>query len=220
MRLADCFIEMLSYAKLFLRKPEGDYDTFRRRIDELVAASGEAARAHGASDEAYRDALFAAMAYVDEAVLTSGWSEATRWQGQQLQKQHFGTTRGGVEFFKRLEALPAAEKAVREVFYFCLMLGFKGQYVFAEDQGTLENLKQQQLQMLVKGSETAGLDATTVLFPGAYPEDNPTAAPRRQGPARSTLAWIIAPPLAVALLYGFYTFSLDQLVGNFNLFMK
>jgi len=220
MRLADCFIEMLSYSRLFLRKPGEPYEKFRAHIEDLVKASGERARGMGVNDEVYRQALFAAVAYVDEAVLTSSWTEAQRWQGQQLQKILFNTSRAGVEFFQRLEALPGTEKAVREVFYFCLMLGFKGQYAFTSDRLMLDSIKQKQLEVLVQGSETAGLDGKHVLFPDAYPAGGDIRPKPRGGLSRAALAWMIGPPILLVVLFGFYYFWIDQLVGNFNLFVK
>jgi type VI secretion system protein ImpK len=220
MRLADCFIELLSYTRLFLRKPGDPYEKFRERVESLLKTSNELARGLGFPEDVYRQAQFAACAYVDEAVLTSKWSDAPRWQGQQLQKILFNTSRAGVEFFQRLEALPAAEKSVREVFYFCLMLGFKGQYAFTSDRLMLDAIKQKQLDVLVQGSEAAGLDGKHVLFPGAYPE-GPEVKPSKRGRfTRAELAWMIGPPVILLLLYGFYYFSIDQLVGNFNLFVK
>ncbi|HEX4325462.1 MAG TPA: DotU family type IV/VI secretion system protein [Burkholderiales bacterium] len=220
MRLADCFIELLSYTRLFLRKPGDPYEKFRDRVESLVKTSAEMARGMGASDEAYRQALFPVVAYVDEAVLTSRWAEAPRWQGQQLQKSLFNTSRAGVEFFQRLEALPAAEKAVREVFYFCLMLGFKGRYAFTSDRLMLDSIKQKQLEVLVEGAETAGLDGKHILFPAAYPAGGDVQAAPNRGRNLAALAWMAGPPVILLLLYGFYYFSLDQLVGNFNLFVK
>jgi len=220
MRLADCFIELLSYTRLFLRKPGDPYEKFRERVESLLRTSGELARGMGFPDEVYRQAQFAACAYVDEAVLTSQWADAQRWQGQQLQKILFATSRAGVEFFQRLEALPAAEKSVREVFYFCLMLGFKGQYAFTSDRLMLDSIKQKQLDVLVQGSEAAGLDAKHRLFPDAYPAGGEVQPVKRGRFSRGELAWMIAPPVVLLLLYGFYYFSIDQLVGNFNLFVK
>lgn len=219
MRLADCFIELLSYTRLFLRKPGEPYEKFRDRVEDLVRTSGELARGMGMSDEAYREALFPVVAYVDEAVLTSRWSEAPRWQGQQLQKSMFNTSRAGVEFFQRLEALPAAEKAVREVFYFCLMLGFKGRYAFTSDRLMLDAIKQKQLEVLVEGADTAGLDGKHILFPSAYPQGEIRPVSQR-GRNVVSLAWMLGPPVVLLVLYGFYYFWLDQLVGNFNLFVK
>ncbi len=121
------------------------------------------------------------VAYVDEAVLTSAWPEAQRWQGQQLQKILFNTSRAGVEFFQRLESLPGTEKAVREVFYFCLMLGFKGRYAFTSDRLMLDSIKQKQLEVLVEGTETAGLDGRHILFPAAYPAGRVEVPVRRRG---------------------------------------
>jgi type VI secretion system protein ImpK len=219
-RLADCFIEVLAYAKLFLRKPNDDYANFRRRVEELLRKSRALAERAGHAVEDYQNALFAVVVFIDESVLTSGWPEAAQWRKDTLQKQQFGTTRGGVEFFERLDRIPAPNKPVREVYYFCLMLGFQGQHVYRQDKTGLEVLKQQTLSLLVEESARGGPDSEQVLFPDAYPSG---PAPVRAAPAfvsRATLAALLVPPLAVLALYLLYVFLINQVGGSFLMFVK
>lgn len=221
MRLVDCFIETLAYSQLFLRKPQDDYDGFRTKVEQMIADAIAHAHEIGRPHEEVQDALFAVVTWLDEAVLTSGWVHAERWKRAQLQKAHFATTRGGVEFFTRLDALPAHQKAVREVYYFCLMLGFKGQYVYRSDKKALENLRHQTLDLLLEGANLAQLTEKTVLFPAAYPEPEPEAAvhQRRFRTSAALLGLIATPVLVLLLLYGTYQFILDYAVSNAELFL-
>jgi len=219
-RLADCFIDVLAFAKLFLRKPTDGYDDFRRRVEKLLGDSRVAAERAGYSAEDYQSALFAVVAYVDEAVMTSQWPDAANWRKALLQQAHFGTTKAGVEFFERVDRLSAQNKAVREVYYFCMMLGFKGQYVYKGDLAGLQSVKQKTLELLVEGSETAGLASGTVLFPSAYLQQEAPTRPTRAPIAKSTLIALILPPVLIALLYLLYHFLLAQLAGNFSLFIR
>ena len=220
MRLADCFIDVLAYTKLFLRKPVHGYDEFRERVERLLGGSRSAAERSGFSTDDHRNALVPVVAYIDEAVMTSDWPEAENWKKSLLQKTHFGTTKAGVEFFERLDRLSAQNKAIREVYYFCLMLGFKGQFVYQHDPGGLQKLKQQTLELLVEGSETAGLEPCTVLFPSAYPSDTSQLKRSRPPISKAMLLAILAPPALVAVLYLIYQFLLAQLAANFSLFIR
>lgn len=221
MRLADCFIEVLAYAKLFLRKPNEDYPSFRQRVEELLRKSRVNAERAGHDPADYEQALFAVVVFIDECVLTSGWAEATQWRRETLQKQRFGTSRGGVEFFERLDRLPAANKAVREVFYFCLMLGFQGQQVYREDRTGLEVLKQQTLALLVEDSgRTTGAEGEPPLFPQAYPSGPAPGPTARPWMTRTTLAALLLPAAAVVCVYLLYTFLINQVGDSFLMFVK
>jgi type VI secretion system protein ImpK len=215
MRLADCFIDVLAYARLFLRRPSDDYAGFRGRIEQLLSDGTERARENDYAEDERSSALFAVCAFLDEAVLTSGWTQAHQWTPDPLQKRHFGTTRAGVEFFERLERLPLAQRSAREVYYFCLMLGFKGRFSAPRDQKELEDLKQRHLELLVEEAKMGRLDENLLLFPAAYPPQPATPERRqRQRLSTATIA-VIAVPLAVLiLLYLTYYALLQSLVGD------
>lgn len=222
MRLVDCFIETLAYSKLFLRKPQEDYEGFRNKVEQLIGDAVSQARAIGLPQSEVQDALFAVVTWLDEAVLTSGWIHAERWKRAQLQKAHFSTTRGGVEFFTRLDALPAHQKAVREVYYFCLMLGFKGQYFYSGDnKKALEALRHQTLDLLLEGANLSQLTESTVLFPAAYPEPEPeaTVQKRRFKASAAVLGLVATPVIVLLLLYGTYRFILDYAVSSAGVFL-
>jgi type VI secretion system protein ImpK len=219
-RLSDCFIDVLSYTKLFLRKPVHGYDEFRARVERLLGGAKSAAERAGFSAEEQRSALFPVVAYIDEAVMTSGWPEAEKWKKALLQTAHFGTTKAGVEFFERLDGLSAQNKTIREIYYFCLMLGFKGQYVYRPDAGGMQKMKQETLELLVEGSEKAGLEPGTVLFPSAYQSDSLPLQRKRPPFSKGTLLAILLPPAIIGVLYFIYQFMLAQLAANFSLFIK
>ena len=220
MRLADCFIEVLAYAKLFLRKPNDNYPNFRRRVEDLLRKSRTLAERAGHEPESYQNALFAVVVFIDESVLTSGWQEAAQWRKDTLQKGQFGTTRGGVEFFERLDQIPAPNKPVREVYYFCLMLGFQGQHVYRQDKTGLEVLKHQTLALLVEVPASGGPETEPVLFPQAYPSGPAPVRATRPFVSRASLAALILPPLGVIALYLLYVFLINQVGGSFLMFVK
>lgn len=89
------------------------------------------ARRAGASGTDIYDAKYAFCAAVDETVLASELAIRSYWERHPLQLAYFGEQLAGENFFLKLEEL-RAQGATRvqalEVFYLCLLLGFKGKY--------------------------------------------------------------------------------------------
>jgi type VI secretion system protein ImpK len=79
---------------------------------------------------------FALVAFIDETVLspTNDFALRKEWEQLPLQLEHFKEHLAGVKFFERLDGLleqPEMENAdLVEVYYLCLVLGFKGKYNF------------------------------------------------------------------------------------------
>ncbi len=61
-----------------------------------------------------------------------------------MQVAYFGTWNGGEEFFSRLAALDEREDQAREVYFYCLAMGFKGSLFRQDDQEILERIKAEQ----------------------------------------------------------------------------
>ena len=83
-------------------------------------------------------AKFALAAFVDETVLNINSHLRDEWEKFPMQLEYFGEHLGGVKFFDRLDELIKEiknEADVVEVYYACMLLGFKGKYkVYMEDQ--------------------------------------------------------------------------------------
>jgi len=81
---------------------------------------------------------FALAAFVDETILSTNLALREEWEKFPLQLEYFGEQLAGVKFFDRLDELLKqidTEADVVEVYYVCLLLGFKGKYkVYMEDQ--------------------------------------------------------------------------------------
>lgn len=92
---------------------------------------------------------FALAAFADEVVLTAAFPLRDEWEKFPLQLEYFGEHLAGVKFFERLEELQKnleAEADVVEVYYVCMLLGFKGKFkVYMEDHlnGLMENTARQ-----------------------------------------------------------------------------
>jgi type VI secretion system protein ImpK len=88
---------------------------------------------------------FALAAFMDETVLTNDFPLREEWEKFPLQLEYFKEHLAGVKFFERLDDLLRSietEADVVEVYYVCMLLGFKGKYkIYLEDQlkGVIEN---------------------------------------------------------------------------------
>ncbi|RNC71728.1 MAG: DotU family type IV/VI secretion system protein [Desulfuromonadales bacterium] len=220
MHLTDCFMELLAYAIHFLRTAavrQPPYGEVRKEIDLLLAQSESAFRRCSFSRDEYELARFAVCAWIDEAVLSSAWSEKGLWLREQLQRLHYNTTEAGEEFFDRLNALGLHQREVREVFYLCLALGFTGKYCKPGDEYQLEQVKTAQLKLLVGSSVGLPSLERTELFPEAYPAAAPTLAParRRLGFSPLVAACCAGPAVLFIILFLVYRFTLSGVGENF-----
>ena len=111
----------------------GDADVLRERTRRLLRQAEREAQDGGHDRDDAREATFAIVAFLDETIQRSGWSERERWLAQPLQLEFYDRNDAGEEFFTRLDMLRGAisERAdVLEVYYLCLALGFRGRYEF------------------------------------------------------------------------------------------
>jgi type VI secretion system protein ImpK len=92
-----------------------------------------------------REVKYALAAFVDETILSTNLPLREEWEKFPLQLEYFGEQLAGIKFFEHLDDLLnriEREADVVEVYYVCLLLGFKGKYkVYMENelQGVIEN---------------------------------------------------------------------------------
>ncbi|ABB30518.1 type IV / VI secretion system protein, DotU family [Geobacter metallireducens RCH3] len=220
MHLTDCFTELVAYVTHFLRTAavrQPSYQEVRREIDLLLASGESCVRREGFSRDDFELARFAVCAWIDEAVLSSAWSEKSLWLREQLQRLHYNTTEAGEEFFTRLNALGLHQREVREVYYLCLALGFTGRFCKPGDEYQLEQVKTAQLKLLVGSSVGLPSLERTELFPEAYPAGAPAMAPARRRVGFSPLAAVClaGPAVFFVILFFVYRFTLSGVGENF-----
>lgn len=107
MRLADCFIEAVTYVLDVARKPQSfpQFDVVRAKVEDLLNASGRMAKTLGVAASEFQDARFAVCAWMDEMILGSQWEGKASWLHQPLQRTVYNTVNAGDEYFERLEKL-------------------------------------------------------------------------------------------------------------------
>jgi type VI secretion system protein ImpK len=109
----------------------------RSRIKDVLDDAERDALRTGVSPENIQMAKFAVVAFIDETIISSNWSQKDRWVSKPLQLELYNQYDAGETFFTRLEALrqqPQANAEALEVYYLCLTLGFKGKYQLHEQE--------------------------------------------------------------------------------------
>ena len=123
---------------------------------------------------------FALAAFVDETVLTNNFPLRNEWEKNPLQLEYFGEQLAGNKFFDKLEAMlkqiDATADAV-EIYYFCMLLGFKGRYAVYEQEKLLATM-QTAANALVK----AGKIKPVELSPHWLANDQPVPPAKRGMP--------------------------------------
>lgn len=217
MRLVDCFMELITYTTYFLATPEANqpsYDDTLNRYRLLFSRAEECVRKGGFSGSEGESALFAVCAWIDESLLCSNWSEREKWALSPLQFLRFNTTNAGEEFFRRLGSLGQDERNVREVFEYCIALGFRGRYFLAADEHSLREISKDNLSLLTGSADP---EVPEKLFPGAY------GAPIETGRSKkwlrlispSKIPLIVIPVIAFIALFLLYRYMLDRMVSGF-----
>jgi type VI secretion system protein ImpK len=161
------------------------------------------------SDKLVQQAKFALASFVDETVLTNDFPLREEWEKYALQLQYFGEQLAGVKFFDRLsdmcKNIDASADAV-ELYYVCLLLGFKGKYkVYLEHE--LKQVIEQTAGYLKKAGRLQEVD----LSPHWKVTDQPTP----QKPPGVPL-WLVVGTSAICL-FGLVVYLVIWKLGDGNL---
>jgi type VI secretion system protein ImpK len=102
-------------------------------VDDLLRQLESGAATLGCSYKHAQDVKFALVAFVDETILNPANQFPLRdeWERNPLQLEHFSEHLAGVKFFEKLDPMLRnieTDVDVVEVYYLCLLLGYKGKY--------------------------------------------------------------------------------------------
>lgn len=227
MRLIDCFIPVLAFLRHFQNQPSGDRASVQLQLDGLLTEALDTAQTIANSRADIQEALFAVVALTDEVLLAATWSGSREWARHLLQKRYFDVSNAGNAFFSRLEQLGPQQLEVREVYIYCLSLGFAGRYGYDQNTKALANIKQtnllQVLQVIKDQRKTAELspEIEKLMFPDGYFSGATAEAEKNAG---QTFGWgwkfsalttnvILIPLIVLCVLYGIYHLIIWQLVS-------
>jgi type VI secretion system protein ImpK len=122
-------LQLLGRLRMTVSAP--NVDDLRERTVRQVRQFEQAARDGGVPNEQLRPAHYALCASIDDVVLNTPWGSQGGWAARSLVSTFHQETRSGERFFRILEdmkAAPATYLSVLELMYYCLSLGFLGQY--------------------------------------------------------------------------------------------
>ena len=212
MALVDHFIPLLASVREFQTAPRDDAEQLAARIDALLERARRSASDDRVAPDDFAAALFPVVAWIDEALLSLDWDGAAQWPRRLLQKRHFNLSTAGVEFFKRLDALPGGASELKEVYLLCLGLGFRGRYAYDRDPKALAGIRQQLLSSFGPGVASARDLLIPEGYQGTAPASDGEAGKRRRWRFSSLSTAAFALPLAtLLLLYGVYHLIINHM---------
>ena len=220
MHLTYSFMELVAYVVYFVKTvgaKQPPYEQVKADILRLLTQSENVVKRGLFSQEDYDLGRFMICAWVDEAILNSSWNQKSQWQREPLQRLYYHTLDAGEEAFERLNGLGLHQREVREVYYLCLALGFKGRFHHPGDEHLLEQVKTSNLKLLLGSSVGLPSLERAELFPEAYPVEAVELGVQKQKFRLSpfTIACLAAPVILFGLLFLIYQFALSGVGENF-----
>lgn len=158
----------------------------RPKVASLLREFEERALRYRYRESIIQVAKFGLASFVDETVLTNNFPLKEEWEKYPLQLEYFGEQLAGNKFYDKLEAMlnqiDVTADAV-EVYYVCMLLGFKGRYAVYEHEKLL-NTMQRTADALVKAGKITKVD----LSPHWLVQDQPVAVEKKGMPAWAKVA--------------------------------
>jgi type VI secretion system protein ImpK len=208
--MRDMFSKLFEYVLLVEQEIQHEqdqrpYEEVRDRIITLLEQAETTAQHQRIPQAEYQDACFAVVAWIDETIAHSTWEHRNRWKARPLQEEYFHVQRAGEELFQRLHKLSPEQKETREIYYYCLGLGFSGQYFLEEDAPKLTRERLEQAQRLPLQVED--MRELTTLTPQPYevpaPDGSLPKLPWTHLLLKVGFALLVVIPLALWLVFKF-----------------
>ncbi len=193
---AASLLALLARLRNTARAPDAG-DLRERAVVELRRFE-QTARGAGISMDQLRPAHYALCATLDDVVLATPWGNESAWASRSLVSTFHQQVRSGEGFFavlKQVMQSPAANLPVLELLYFCLSLGFQGQYRLSQrGPAELDRVREELYTLIARhrGAREAGLS----------PHWQGVDAPYK--PRRGELPLWVAGAGAFALLAGMF----------------
>jgi type VI secretion system protein ImpK len=126
-------------------------ESFRAQMKQALRVAEQEARSRGVSADDAKQAIFAVVAFLDESVLSSNNPAFANWPRLPLQAELYGHQLAGELFFQELQKNLSRNDSVEaadllEVYYLCLLLGFKGRYAAGGDLHSIKAATHDKIQ--------------------------------------------------------------------------
>ena len=158
---------------------------------------------------------FALASFVDETVLINNFPMRNEWERNPLQLEYFGEQLAGNKFFEKLDSMlkqiEVTQDAV-EIYYVCMLLGFKGRYAVYEQEKLLA-IMQETANALVKVGKIKPVE----LSPNWLANDQPAPPSKRGMPVWAKIGAMAGLGLAVVVYLVMFLMSssfLQDAVGG------
>jgi type VI secretion system protein ImpK len=159
--------------------------------------------------EGWQLAKYGLVAWIDDMLIDASWRGRDWWENNSLEFFHFNTRSRATEFFKKASA--AAQLTRRdalEVFYVCVVLGFRGFYSLSDATFLAE-----QLDVPVDIESWARRAAKSIELGHGRPQVHTQSLPGSGAPPLEGKLVLVGTSLAAAVLAVF-----TAVVGYFVLF--
>ena len=210
-KYARCVDPIISYVlELLDRIERGTEPDPARENSEIKKLFNKAEAEFGSTDE-WVLARYALAAWVDEVLIIAPWKGAVWWVNNTLEWHFFNTALRGVLFFNNASrATQLATRNAIEIYYICVVLGFRGIYrertASLDSQPFSPDLEPQRIAAL---AESEGLpsslrawfeQAAASIRGGGLPQPEPHGVPPSQAYPLEAQSLLIGSLLVFAVL--------------------
>ncbi|MEO6588118.1 MAG: type IVB secretion system protein IcmH/DotU [Pyrinomonadaceae bacterium] len=165
---AGSVFDLILRLKAGIVQPSND---LRPKIASMLDEFEKRAERYRFNPKVVQVAKFGLAAFVDEAVMTNNFPLRDQWERNPLQLEYFGEQLAGEKFFDKLEAMlgqiEVTQDAV-EIYYVCMLLGFKGKYAVYEKEKHLA-IMQKTANALVKSGKIRPVELSPHWLAGDQP---------------------------------------------------
>jgi type VI secretion system protein ImpK len=206
-RLLTTIVRVRSGAQMIV-----DYPSFVRQTQELLASVERQAQQAGYGEADVRNANYAIIAFLDESILDSNDPKRGEWTP--IQTQIYGGAIAGESFFENLDQLRNRRDSpqvcdILEVYYLCLLLGYRGRYAgYARDRASELVRYREELRARIEAVRGRSI----VLWPGEGPglPDKPVGLSAQDQSSLRLRLSAIAAVTTVPVLWGLSYFLLSS----------
>ena len=189
-------LQLLAHLRTTFSAP--NVDDLWERTARQVRQFETAARDGGVQNESLTQARYALCASIDDVVMNTPWGSTGSWAARSLVATFHRGTVAGEGFFQlldKLKAEPGLHLPVLELMYYCLSLGFLGQYRRPPHRpGEIDRVREDLYTVISRQRQA--------LDPALSPHWEGVKAPYK--PARAIVpAWVMAVA-AVAVIGGLF----------------
>jgi len=175
--------DLILRLKAGIVKPSND---LRPKIAAMLMDFEKRAERYRFNHKIIHVSKFALASFVDETVLTNNFHLKEEWEKNPLQLEYFGEQLAGNKFFDKLSSMVKQIEQTAdavEIYYYCMLLGFKGRCGVYEQEKLLA-IMQQTANALVK----AGKIRPVELSPNWLANDQPKPPEKRGMPVRAKIS--------------------------------